>query len=372
MSRYQHGHVRMSAWRTAGAVVAAVAAGLVVAACGSDDGGGGSGAPAKVVGATTKTDALYEAAKKEGTVVWHVGFDTEEASGLVSAFEKAYPGIKVQVVSVSEPALPAKLTTESAAGKVSIDVAMGRTDTLKPLLDRDILETEDWTKLGDVKPENVMLDNRLRARLRLRHRLVLQQGQGAGGRGAGEVDDLLDPKWGGRKMLIQANGSVGLEGLVMSGQWTADDARAFLSKMANQKVISEQRGTPIVTKVGTGQYPLGVAPITVVPGAIKDGAPLQLLPLGPLVALPNGVFEVKHAAHPNAAKLLITWLGSSASKPEWDKLGRGDVTHCEDSELAKLMCAANLEVVEADTIEKAAQVEEVAKIGREELGVHED
>ena len=311
-------------------------------------------------------------ATKEGTVTWHVGFDTEEASGLVSAFEKAYPGIKVQVVSVSEPALPAKLTTESAAGKVSIDVAMGRTDTLKPLLERDILVSEDWTKLGDVKPENVMLDNRL---VRVYDFVIgwfFNTSKVDGAEAPAKWDDLLDPKWGGRKMLIQANGSVGLEGLVMSGQWTADDARAFLSKMANQKVISEQRGTPIVTKVGTGQYPLGVAPITVVPGAIKDGAPLQLLPLGPLVALPNGVFEVKHAAHPNAAKLLITWLGSSASKPEWDKLGRGDVTNCEDSELAKLMCAAKLDVVEADTVEKAAQVEEVAKIGREELGVHED
>jgi ABC-type Fe3+ transport system substrate-binding protein len=121
----------------------------------------------------------------------------------------------------------------------------------------------------------------------------------------------------------------------MTKEWTIDQVRDFLEKMKPQDVISEARGTPIVSKVGTGQYPLGVAPITIVPGAIKDGAPLGLLPLGPVVSLPNGVFEVKHAAHPNAAKLLISWLG------------------------------------EADTLEKAAEVEDVAAVGREVLGVHE-
>ena len=349
-------------------VTVALMATLTLAACGGDDSdSSGSGAQAATAGA----QALYDAAKEEGEVVWHIGFDTEEAASLVDGFKKAYPGIDVQVVSISEPALPAKLTSESAAGKVSIDVAMGRTDTLRPLLDRDVLVTEDWAELADIDPENIMLDGRLVKVYDFVIGWFYNQDKVAEGDVPQEWEDLLDPKWGGRKMLIQANGDVGLAGRVMTKEWTIDQVRDFLEKMKPQDVISEARGTPIVSKVGTGQYPLGVAPITIVPGAIKDGAPLGLLPLGPVVSLPNGVFEVKHAAHPNAAKLLISWLGSADAKPVWEALGRGGATRCDDSAMAQMLCDAKIEVVEADTLEKAAEVEDVAAVGREVLGVHE-
>jgi iron(III) transport system substrate-binding protein len=349
-------------------VTAALAASLALAACGDDE-EGPAGEPAQA--ATSGAAALHEKAKEEGTVVWHVGFDSEEAEPLVEAFEETYPGVEVEVVSISEPALPAKLTSESATGKVSIDVAMGRTDTLRPLLERDVLVKEDWASLADIDPANIMLDGRLVKVYDFVIGWFYNKDKVPEAEVPKVMEDLLDPKWGGRKMLIQANGDVSLAGRVMTKEWTKYQVRDFLEKMKQQDVIAEARGTPIVSKVGTGQYPLGVAPITVVPGAIEDGAPLALLPFGPVVSLPNGVFEVKNAAHPNAAKLLISWLGSEDAKPVWQSLGRGGATKCEDSELAQMLCDAGIEVVEADTLELAHDVEEVAAIGREVLGVSE-
>jgi iron(III) transport system substrate-binding protein len=356
-------------------VMAAVLGSTVLAACGSssdDSSSGGAAAPtASASVSKSGAQALYPAAKKEGSVVWQVGFDTEEAATLVSGFEKAYPGIDVKVVSYSDPALPAKLTSESAAGKVSVDVAMGRTDTLRPLLDRNVLVAEDWTKLSDVKPEDVLLDGKMVNVYDFVIGWFYNKNKVAAGDVPTKWEDLADPKWQDRKLLIQANGDIGLDGLVLSGQWTLDQAKAYLDTLKPQKVVSEARGTPIVTKVGTGQYPLGVAPITVVPGAIKDGAPLALAPLGPVVSIPNGVFQVRDSAHPNAAKLLISWLGSSGAKPEWQALGRGGAQECADSQLAQMLCDAHIKVLEVNTLEEAAKIEAVNKLGRDALGVHE-
>ena len=43
---------------------------------------------------------LYEAAKKEGTVVWYVSAPIEPMKDVATEFEKRYPGIKVEVLRI--------------------------------------------------------------------------------------------------------------------------------------------------------------------------------------------------------------------------------------------------------------------------------
>src|SRR5262245_30495891 len=48
----------------------------------------------------TDEAALYEAAKKEGRLVWYESAPLEPMRAMAAAFEKKYPGIKVEVLRI--------------------------------------------------------------------------------------------------------------------------------------------------------------------------------------------------------------------------------------------------------------------------------
>ena len=84
------------------------------------------------------TDELYQAAKKEGSVVWYTTFPLDEAAPLGEAFSKKYPGVKVDIVRGSGTRVVARFETEYRANRAGADVITGA------LLDPDV----QWKKRG--------------------------------------------------------------------------------------------------------------------------------------------------------------------------------------------------------------------------------
>src|SRR5271156_1917184 len=79
-------------------------------------------------------DALYQAAKKEGTVVWYTSLIVNQAvRPLVEAFSKKYPGIDVRYARGDSGPNAIKVINEARAGKVEGDVFDGIATTA-PLL----------------------------------------------------------------------------------------------------------------------------------------------------------------------------------------------------------------------------------------------
>jgi iron(III) transport system substrate-binding protein len=68
---------------------------------------------------------IYEAAKKEGTVVWYVTFPLDEATPIARAFEDRYPGVKVEIVRGSGTRLAERFETEYRANRQMCDVFTG-------------------------------------------------------------------------------------------------------------------------------------------------------------------------------------------------------------------------------------------------------
>ena len=65
----------------------------------------------------------FEAAKKEGKVVWYVSmFDIDTAEQVGKAFEKKYPGVQVQVVRATAGVIYQRVLQESEAGVFADDV----------------------------------------------------------------------------------------------------------------------------------------------------------------------------------------------------------------------------------------------------------
>src|SRR5262249_21186620 len=93
-----------------------------LAACGQ------SATPAAPAGKPSSTSAgsiegtLYEAAKKEGTVVWWDSFDKKFVDSLIAGFKKRYPGIEVESFLATIDDQKVRALSEVRAGKVSFDV----------------------------------------------------------------------------------------------------------------------------------------------------------------------------------------------------------------------------------------------------------
>ena len=84
--------------------------------------------------------ALYEAAKKEGEVVWYTSLIVNQAvRPLVEAFNKKYPGVEVKYARGDSGPNAIKVMNEARAGKVEGDVFDGIATT-PPLLKAGLVE----------------------------------------------------------------------------------------------------------------------------------------------------------------------------------------------------------------------------------------
>src|SRR5258708_13767334 len=97
-------------------------------------------------------DALYEAAKKEGTVVWYTSLIVNQAvRPLVEAFNKKYPGVEVKYARGDSGPNAIKVINEARAGKVEGDVFDGIATT-PPLLKAGLVEKFAPSEVGRYPP----------------------------------------------------------------------------------------------------------------------------------------------------------------------------------------------------------------------------
>ena len=84
--------------------------------------------------------ALYQAARREGEVVWYTALIVNQAvRPLIEAFNKKYPGIEVHYARADSGPTAIKVMTEARAGKVQSDVFDG-IDATPPLVQAGLVE----------------------------------------------------------------------------------------------------------------------------------------------------------------------------------------------------------------------------------------
>ncbi len=269
----------------------------------------GKGAPA-----TGSLQALYEAAKAEGEFNFWGPTDPDEMNALAAAFNKRFPGVKMKMFEITAGQLVQRIVTEAQAGKINADAAEGSLSTVYPLYQRDLMQGyDDWLKLFQgpglkLNPNAVVWGGKGLTWYNLAHpigyntRLLKRE----------EVpktwEDLLDPKWKGGKILVEARAkSFGYLGLKWGEQKMAD----YVAKLAAQKPIFTKGGTPTLQQLAAGEAPLaiGVYAYKVMWYARDKKAPVDFIDTtSPMGASHFVTFGIKGAKHPNAAKLFAGWL----------------------------------------------------------------
>ena len=285
-------------------------------------------------------DQLVEAAKKEGvvTIYGRTGGQTEEVLG---DFEKAYPGIKVNRLSLPSQDMLTRLMAEFRARKYLADVMLGgpsvfarkRVGVLAPLKPAFILP-----EIGDT---SVWRDNRLwwydstepyttlnfqaiaQAYITYNTNLV----------NPNEVKswmDLLNPKWKGKIASIDTRRSSFGIGSIRFIYWHPDLGPRYLERFYGEMDVTLSRSSrQMADWLGRGRLHLaiGVGSLTA-ERAAAQGLPVALMATqrfkegAPMTSSGGTIALVQHAPHPNTAKVFINWLLSREGQMAWQERTR--------------------------------------------------
>jgi iron(III) transport system substrate-binding protein len=125
--------------------------------------------------------------------------------------------------------------------------------------------------------------------------------------------DLTDPKWRGL-LGIEANNQAWF-GSLLSEMGEESGLKTFNAIM-NTNGMSFRKGHSLLTMmVSSGEVPLALTVYSWIPEQLKlKGAPIEYLPLQPLMAQVSTIAMLKKAPNPNAAVLLYDFLISDGQK----------------------------------------------------------
>jgi iron(III) transport system substrate-binding protein len=262
------------------------------------------------------TQALIDAAKKEGQVNYYTSTDLPVAEKVAKAFEAKYPGIAVRVERSGAERVFQRIGQEYSSNIHAVDVVNSS----------DAAHFIVWKRDGVLLPyvpEDV-------ARFPAEHRDV--DGQFASFRvwlsiiayntnlvkpeeAPKSFADLLDPKWKGK--IVKAH--PGYSGTIMTAtyQMQRDLGWGFFEQLAKQNIMQVQSSADPPKKLDLGER-----------AVMADGNEYNIFELrekgrpvepvyategSPLIIGPNGVF--KSSPNPNAAKLFQSFcLGREAQQ----------------------------------------------------------
>ncbi len=250
------------------------------------------------------TQALIDAAKKEGQISYYTSTDLPVAEKVAKAFEAKYPGISVHTERTGAERVFQRIGQEYSSNIHAVDVVNSsdaahfivwkRDGILLPYVPEDVAKfpTEHRDADGQFASFRVWLSI-------IAYNTSLVKPEEA----PKSFADLLDPKWKGK--IVKAH--PGYSGTIMTAtyQMQRDLGWTFFEQLAKQNIMQVQSSADPPKKLDLGEravmadgneyniFQLKEAGRPVEPVYASEGSPL--------IIGPNGVF--KDAPHPNAAKL---------------------------------------------------------------------
>jgi ABC-type Fe3+ transport system substrate-binding protein len=269
------------------------------------------------------TAALYQAAKKEGKVVWYTSLIINQVvRPLIEAFNKKYAGIDVAYSRADSGPNAIKVLDEARAGKVEGDVFDGIATT-PPLLKAGLVEQFTPSEADKYPPALRDPDGRWNAIVVY----FLTPGINTQLVGPAEIktaQDFLNPKWKG-KIAWSTAPSSGAPVYVGAALQTMgeDKGMAFLRALAKQDIVNvDATNRAVLDQVILGQYAVALSIFNHHADiSAEKGAPVTWLKVEPIPAPFHSIGLVKNAPHPNAGKLLIDFLLSEEGQRDIANVG---------------------------------------------------
>ena len=251
----------------------------------------------------TPAPGLVEAARKEGRMVYYTASFTEVEQEVINAFNKKFPGIRVELVRASGGQLITRIKTEVAANKLSADVIDHSDRGLMKEME-GIFADYAPPNGGDYLPASLIspkLWPRLTPVWAIAYNTDLVKNPPKGWM------DLTKAGYekGAIGQVIAPSGGTTWTRIMFERQVLGED---YWKRQAATKPALYPSGAPLSDALVRGEVSIAPLIYNAIFPKKRDGAPVEIFfpPEGVPVS-PYATGIPKSAAHPNAAKLFLDW-----------------------------------------------------------------
>ncbi len=308
---------------------------------------------------------VIEAAKKEGELGWWSTIAQDQSQKIVEEFMKIYPFIKASYWRSGSVGIHNKVLIEARAGRPSWDVVSQTTpEFIHELKQKGVIAPYN-------SPERRYFSNDLKDKDGYwTGTYALPTGVGFNTQQVKREDapksyqDLLHPKWKGKKISVDDESYEFLVGLMQA--WGRGAAVEYFKKLAAQEPMIGRGNSQRTQLLAAGEFPLAVAYTHTVEWAKSQGNSVDWVNLEPVVIKFDGIMLGSKAAHPNAAKLFIDFILSQQGQSLLQSFSRVTLREGTEPNPPRLIKGFKRVVLHP---EKAQDAQESLKLYREIFGL---
>jgi iron(III) transport system substrate-binding protein len=299
--------------------------------------------PAHAQGAPEKNAAVYsyrgadrdarllEKARQEGSVSIYTSLATKESTPLAQAFEKKY-GIKVELWRATSDKVVQRAVTEGMARRHVADVVETNGPEMEMIAREKLLSEFYSPRLADLPPQAIA-----RSRLWVTDRLnffVVAYNTNKYKREdlPKHYEGFLDPKW---------KGQIGIEATDVEWMSTIitklghERGMKLFERLSAMRPDVRKSHILLAEMVGANEVPVALTVYNSEVESLKRrGAPVDWVPVEPVVGRPQGIGLMKNAPHPHAALLFADYVLSPEGQELFNAMGRAPVSLKIKSNLA--------------------------------------
>ena len=247
-----------------------------------------------------------EGARAEGEVVFYSSLNNEQIVTLVDAFKKKYPFIKPSFYRGTSERVLQRANTEAKAGRFAVDVMTSAGFQVQLMKDSGLTQRfvppeatayDEGFKDADGHWVNV---HALLNSMAYNTQLVKPNDAPK------KYEDLLAPRWKGR---IGVNLQDPEWYVSLQRRWGKDKARNYLKTLAAQQPAIRDGHNITAQLLAAGEFHAVSNTYAHIAARIKSqGGPVQFVLDEPVITYVHPIVLAKGAPHPNAGKLLISFI----------------------------------------------------------------
>ncbi|HWP60770.1 MAG TPA: extracellular solute-binding protein [Candidatus Acidoferrales bacterium] len=247
--------------------------------------------------------ARIEGAAAEGRLVWWTTTNIDLSQKILERFQKKYPFIKTELFRAGRGPLLNKVLAEALAGRHAWDVLSGSGEMYAPLLEKNLVVPYQSAESKAYDDSMMGRDGAWIAYHTNTYALGVNTRMVRPAQAPRSYEALLDPRWKDGKISLDADAYPILIGL--SQAWGRERAVNYLRRLAGQNPVVKRGNDERVQLAAAGEYALVIAYASGITRVAQRGAPMELLPLEPLIIQINPLQIAARAPHPNAARLFV-------------------------------------------------------------------
>jgi iron(III) transport system substrate-binding protein len=255
-------------------------------------------------------DALFQAAKKEGTLVVNT-HDPDNERIAAAAFNKRYPGIKIDWQVGRGADIGQKIITQAQGNVYNIDVFEAGPHDMGTVQQAGLLEAYQAPELAGVRPEFLDQSKTTDPVYVLVYGLTVNTKLVPPGSEPHSWTDLLDPRWKGKIAMQDPRGSGGTTTLMLGLTHESSLGDNYVRRLGQQDVFISRATEQLLTDLIRGEHDvlLAASAASLVLAKAKDpSVPIkEIKPSEGVATTLLSMAVVKNAPHPNAARLWIDW-----------------------------------------------------------------